>query len=175
MNKSQRIGIDLGERKVLADNFFVWPGRSDIPALARRRRVRRASPTRLPVSRPQRPRLRCDVHIAIHRSIVRDDCESVLGRPSWSGVLVTGPFGSAYKRNLSMTLITKAQTEQLLTIGLAQRAAIDRQDGSGASADFRPEEGRHRADDGISRNIDPHNINDLETAHIATGRVRGRR
>jgi hypothetical protein len=47
--------------------------------------------------------------------------------------------------------------------------------GSGASADFRPEEGRHRADDGISRNIDPHNINDLETAHIATGRVRGRR
>ena len=119
MNKSQRIGIDLGERKVLADNFFVWPGRSDIPALARRRRVRRASPTRLPVSRPQRPRLRCDVHIAIHRSIVRDDCESVLGRPSWSGVLVTGPFGSAYKRNLSMTLITKAQTEQLLTIGLA--------------------------------------------------------
>ena len=59
MNKSQRIGIDLGERKVLADNFFVWPGRSDIPALARRRRVRRASPTRLPDS------VRCDVPIAI--------------------------------------------------------------------------------------------------------------
>jgi hypothetical protein len=40
--------------------------------------------------------------------------------------------------------------------------------------DFRPEEGHHRADDGISRNIEPYNINDLEIAHIATGRVRGR-
>jgi hypothetical protein len=43
--------------------------------------------------------------------------------------------GSAYRRNLSMTLITKAQTEQLLTNGLAQRAAIDRED---HALDFKP-------------------------------------
>jgi hypothetical protein len=35
------------------------------------------------------------------------------------------------------------------------RKPKDASKGSGASADFRPEEGRHRADDGISRNIDP--------------------
>jgi hypothetical protein len=57
----------------------------------------------------------------------------------------------------------------------ARVGVLRRNTGSGASADFRPEEGRHRADDGTSRDIDPHNINDLETAHIATGRVRGRR
>jgi hypothetical protein len=34
-----------------------------------------------------------------------------------------------------MTLITKAQTEQLLANGLAQRAAIDRQD---QALDFKP-------------------------------------
>jgi len=34
-----------------------------------------------------------------------------------------------------MTLITKAQTEQLLTNGLAQRAAIDRED---HALDFKP-------------------------------------
>ena len=60
-------------------------------------------------------------------------------------------------------------------LDIESSTAIVPLEGSGASADFRPEEGRHRADDGISRNIDPHNINDLETAHIATGRVRGRR
>ena len=31
--------------------FFVWPGCSHVPMLARHRRVRRASPTRLPHSR----------------------------------------------------------------------------------------------------------------------------
>jgi len=30
------------------DIFFVWPGRSHVPMLARHRRVRRAGPTRLP-------------------------------------------------------------------------------------------------------------------------------
>jgi hypothetical protein len=89
MNQPQRIGTDLGEKKVLSDvneygwQFFVWPGRSGhiTPSvasrpspvihdwsfdrfdeitdlvekasdltLARHRRVRRASPTRLPDS-----------------------------------------------------------------------------------------------------------------------------
>jgi hypothetical protein len=39
-----------------------------------------------------------------------------------------------------MTLITKAQTEQLLANGIAQRAAIDRQD---QALDFTPDSGGH--------------------------------
>jgi hypothetical protein len=44
-------------------------------------------------------------------------------------------MGSAFTRNLSMTLITKAQIDQLLANGLAQRAVIDRQD---QALDFKP-------------------------------------
>ena len=46
--------------------------------------------------------------------------------------------------------------------------------GSGASADFRPNEGSRRADEGISQNIDTHNINNLETDDMSTDRACGR-
>ncbi len=89
---STRFCLVMSLVQFLARAFVLWPGRSHALVLARQRRVRRASPTRLPVSRAQRPRLRCDVHIAIHRSIVRDECQSVPGGPSWSGAFVTGDF-----------------------------------------------------------------------------------
>jgi predicted protein tyrosine phosphatase len=49
-----------GGRVCRSGSFFVWPGRSYILVLARRRRVRRASPTRLTDYRPlTRPRVKC--------------------------------------------------------------------------------------------------------------------
>jgi hypothetical protein len=48
---------------------------------------------------------------------------------------VNGPLGSANRGNLSIKLITKAQTEQLLANGSAQRAAIDQDAGA---LDFEP-------------------------------------
>jgi hypothetical protein len=52
------IYLDNRHRFIAAEDLFRGifsdaPGHSGIPALARRRRVRRASPTRLPVSRAQ--------------------------------------------------------------------------------------------------------------------------
>ncbi len=45
----------------------------------------------------------------------------------WSGVLVSGPNGVRFNtRNRPITLITKAQTEQLLANNVAQRADVDR-------------------------------------------------
>jgi hypothetical protein len=53
-----------------------------------------------------------------------------LADPARSGGGVTGPLGSAYTRNLRMTLLTKAQIEQLLANGRAQRTAIDQDAGA---------------------------------------------
>jgi hypothetical protein len=55
--------------------------------------------------------------------------------PIGPAVSVTGPMGSSKSGIKSMTLITQAQTEQLLANGRAQRAAIDRQD---QALDFKP-------------------------------------
>jgi hypothetical protein len=55
--------------------------------------------------------------------------------PIGPAVSVTGPRGSSKSGIKSMTLITQAQTEQLLANGRAQRAAIDRQD---QALDFKP-------------------------------------
>jgi hypothetical protein len=41
-----------------------------VPALARRRRVSRARPTRLPNSRPKRPRFLCDVRVTNMRPLL---------------------------------------------------------------------------------------------------------
>jgi hypothetical protein len=58
-----------------------------------------------------------------------------LADPIGPGIFVTGPLWSAYTRNRPMTLITKAQTEQLLANGRAQRAAMDQGENA---LDFKP-------------------------------------
>ena len=58
-----------------------------------------------------------------------------LADPHGPGALVTGPFGSANKRNLNMTLFTKTQTEQLLANCHEQ---IINNDAGHSDIDFKP-------------------------------------
>ena len=95
------------------------------PVLACRRRVRRASPTRLPRSRAYRPRLRCRIHAAILDTPARRIfCECVAERkmrePMFCATMLA-EWANTGNRDMAIDEITFVENASALTLARPRR------------------------------------------------------